>query len=78
IKDSVFPSMVKHLAESFRAWRCYGSLDLFITFDQWTLNQWSQDMTLFQMPLGSLCLTSIPMGCTNPMQIMHGDVMHIL
>ena len=35
-------------------------------------------MTTFQTPLGTLRLTSIPMGYTNSMQIFHGDTTFLL
>ena len=35
-------------------------------------------MTTFQTPLGTKRLTSVPMGYTNAMQIMHGDVTYVL
>ncbi len=38
----------------------------------------SRDLTTFQTPLGTLRLTSIPMGYTNSMQIQHGDITYLL
>jgi len=37
----------------------------------------SQDLTMFQFPLGTLQLTSIPMGYTNSMQIQHRDLIFL-
>ncbi|TFY53807.1 hypothetical protein EVJ58_g9240 [Rhodofomes roseus] len=78
IKDSSVPPFVEQLAESFGGRACYGSLDLFVAFDQRTLDARSRDLTTFQSPLGALRLTSVPMGWTNAMQIVHGDVTFIL
>jgi hypothetical protein len=78
IADSGLPLLAEQYAESFAGHACYGLLDLFVSFDQHSLDQWSRDLMTFQMPLGTLWLTSVPMGYTNAMQIMHGDVTHIL
>ena len=32
----------------------------------------------FQTPLGLLCLTTLPMGATNPVQILQGDFSFII
>jgi hypothetical protein len=78
IADSGLPPFAEQYAEGFAGRACYGSLDLFVSFDQRTLDERSRDMTTFQSPLGTLRLTSVPMGYTNAMQIMHGDVTHVL
>lgn len=78
IKDATVPPLVDHLAESFGGRGCYGLLDLYVAFDQRTLDPRSRDITSFQTPLGAYRLTSIPMGYTNSAQIMHGDVTFIL
>ena len=57
---------------------CYTGLDLFVAFDHWALAIQSQDLTTFQTPLGLLHLTSLPMGATNSVQILQGDVSFIL
>lgn len=77
VKDSAVPPMVEHLASEFGGRACYGGLDLFVAFDQRPLAVESRDLTTFQSPIGALRLTSIPMGYTNSMQIMQGDVTHI-
>ena len=53
-------------------------LDLFISFDHQTLAMQSQDMTTFQTPLGLLHLTTLPMGATNSVQILQGDISFII
>jgi hypothetical protein len=66
------------MIDAFAGRACYGLLDLFVAFDQRTLDVRSRDMTTFQTPLGTLRLTVIPMGYTNAAQIMHGDVTYML
>ncbi|KAJ3571155.1 hypothetical protein NP233_g3930 [Leucocoprinus birnbaumii] len=78
IKDSGVPPIVENYAESFGGRGCYGVFDLFVGFDQRTLAPDSRDLTTFQTPLGTLRLTSIPMGYTNSMQIQHGDLTFLL
>lgn len=74
IKDAGLPPDVEQLAEHFAGRACYSVMDLFVAFDQRKLDVRSRDLTTFQTPLGTLRLTAIPMGATNSMQIMHGDV----
>jgi hypothetical protein len=78
IQDSALPPLTETFAESFAGRACYGLLDLFVSFDQRELDERSRDMTTFQTPLGTKRLTSVPMGYTNAMQIMHGDVTYVL
>ena len=35
-------------------------------------------MTTFNTPLGSFCLTVLPMGWTNSLAVLQGDITHIL
>jgi len=74
IKDVGLPPMVEQYTESFGGRGCYGVSDLMVGFDQRVLAPQSQDLTTFQSPLGTLQLTSIPMGYTNSIQIQHGDL----
>ncbi|GBE80065.1 hypothetical protein SCP_0212680 [Sparassis crispa] len=69
---------IEDIVEAFGECSCYASFDLFVVFDQRTLHPDSRDLTTFQSPLGALRLTTIPMGYTNSVQIMHGDVTFIL
>ena len=78
IQDRGVPPISKPYAESFGSQACYGVFDLFVSFDQCVLDLSSWDMTMFQTPLGTYQLTQIPMGYTNLVQIMQGDVMNIL
>jgi len=78
IKDAGLPPMVEQYAELFGAQGCYGIFDLMVRFDQHVLAPQSQDLITFQSFLGTLCLTSIPMGYTNSMQIQHEDLIFLL
>lgn len=78
IKDSSVPPATEELAEAFASRGCYAGLDLFVSFDQRTLDSRSRDLTTFQTPRGALRLTCIPMGYTNSVQVMQGDVTFIL
>jgi len=78
IQDRGVPPISEPYAESFGGRACYGVFDLFVSFDQRVLDPSSRDMTTFQTPLGTYRLTRIPMGYTNSVQIMQGDVTHIL
>src|SRR5882724_10933304 len=49
-----------------------------MAFDHRTLAIQLQDLTTFQMPLGSLHLTTLPMGATNSVQILQGDISFII
>jgi len=53
-------------------------LDLFVAFDHRTLAIQSHDLTMFQTPLSLLCLTTLPMGATNSVQILQGDISFII
>ena len=78
VQDVAVPPLTEQYAEGFAARACYGLLDLFVSFDQRTLDERCRDLTTFQTPLGTKRLTSVPMGYTNATQIMHGDVSFIL
>lgn len=53
---------------------CYAGLDLMVAFDQRPLAESSRDLTTFQTPFGAFRLTALPMGFTNSMAILQGDV----
>lgn len=78
IKDAAVPPFVDQLGEAYAGRACYSSYDLYVAFDQRKLDVRSRDMTSFQTPLGTFRLTSIPMGYTNSMQILHNDVRFML
>jgi hypothetical protein len=78
ICDAAVPPNMDQMAEDFACCGCYGVLDLFVAFDQRSLDSTSRNFTTFQTPLGTYRLTAIPMGYTNAAQIMQGDVSFIL
>ena len=78
IKDSGAPPILEFYVDNFGGWGCYTGLDLFVTFDHHALSVQSWDLTTFQTPLGLLQLTSLPMGATNSVQILQGNVSFIL
>jgi hypothetical protein len=78
IRDAAVPPNMDQMADDFACRACYGVLDLFVAFDQRSLDVRSRDFTTFQTPLGTYRLTAIPMGYTNAAQIMQGDVTFIL
>ena len=78
IQDSSVPPFVEHLAELFSGYVVYGMMDLFAGYDQCLLHVDSQDMTTFNSLLGLHCLTTLPMGHTNAVQIYQADMAFIL
>jgi len=56
----------------------YSSFDLFVAYDQRELAEESRDLTTFQTPLGTFRLTGLPMGYTNAVPILQGDMTFIL
>ncbi len=78
IRNSGVPPFIEQLAETFGGRACYGVFDLFVAFDQRLLATQSRDFTTFQTPLGTFCLTMLPMGWTNSMQILQGDITYTL
>ena len=78
IQNSSMPPFVEHLAESFAEYVVYSMMDLFTGYDQHLLHPDSRDLTIFNSPLGPHCLTTIPMGYTNVVQIYQGDMSFIL
>ena len=78
IQDLSTPPFIEHLAESFAGYVVYGMMDLFAGYDQRPLHPDSQDLTTFNSPLGPHCLTTIPMGYTNVVQIYQANMSFIL
>ena len=78
IWDSSVPPFVEHPAESFGRYVVYSMMDLFTGYDQRPLHVDSQDMTTFNSLLRLHCLTTLPMGHTNAVQIYQADMAFIL
>src|SRR5882724_791222 len=72
------PPILEFYAENLGGQGSYTGLDLFVAFDHQSLAVQSQDLTTFQMPLSLLCLTTLPMGATNSVQILQGDISFII
>ena len=72
------PPFVEHLAESFARYAVYSMMDLFAGYDQCLLHLDSQNLTIFNSPLGPHHLMTIPMGYTNVVQIYQADMSFIL
>lgn len=78
IKDSgVIPFLDVH-TEMLGGRACYSTLDLFVAYDQRQLAEESRDLTTFYTPIGTLQLTSLPMGATNSVAVLQGDVCFVL
>ena len=78
IWDSSVPPFVEHLAESFGGYTVYSMMDLFTGYDQHLLHVDFRDMTTFNSLLVPHCLTTLPMGHTNTVQIYQADMAFIL
>jgi hypothetical protein len=72
------PPFVKHLAELFVGYMVYGMMDLYLGYDQRRLHKESHDLTTFGMPLGPHCLTTLPQGHTNAVQVYQSNTAFIL
>src|SRR6267154_5870996 len=53
-------------------------MDLFVGFDHCTLTQDSHNLTTFQTPLGTFCLTVLPQGWTDSPAVFQNDMAFIL
>jgi hypothetical protein len=78
IRDSGVPPYTEQLPENCGSRASYGLLDLFVGYDKRTLAIESCNLTTFQAPLGTLCLTCVPMGWSNYVPIFHGNVPYTL
>src|SRR5882724_4559432 len=78
VKDSGMPPILEFYAENLGGQGSYTGLDLFVAFDHQSLAVKSWDLTTFQMPLGLLHLTTLPMGATNSVQILQGNISFII
>jgi hypothetical protein len=78
IRDAGVPPIVDEVVEDFANRTCYFYGDLYVGFDERGLDEESRDLTTFQSPMGTLRLTTLPMGYTNSPTIFHGDVTFIL
>jgi integrase-like protein/reverse transcriptase-like protein len=78
IQNSGISPLADQLIESMAGRSCYTMLDLFVGYDHHTLDVASRDLTTFQSPIGTVRLTTLPMGWTNTVAIFHEDVTFLL
>jgi hypothetical protein len=78
ICDAGVPPFTETLAESCGSRACYRILDLLVGYDHCRLHADSCDLTTFQSPLGTFCITTVPMGWGNSVPIFQADVTYIL
>ena len=65
IRDAGMPPILDNFVEPFAGRQCYTVFDLFWGFDARRLDVSSRHLTSFESPIGTLRLTSLPMGFTN-------------
>ena len=78
IKDAATLPYVEHFAEQSATQSIYTMMDLFVGYDHRTLAKQSCDLTTFQTPLGTFCLTVLPQGWTDSPAVFQNDVAFIL
>jgi hypothetical protein len=78
ICNSSTPPFVEYFAKSFAGYTVYGMMDLFAGYNQCPLHLESHNLTTFNSPMGPHCLTTVPMGYTNVVQIYQADMSFIL
>ena len=78
IKDAATLPYVEHFAEQSAGRSIYTMMDLFVGYDHRALADESCDLTTFQTPLGTLCLTVLPQGWTDSPAVFQNDVAFIL
>ena len=78
VKDAATLPYVELFAEQSTGRSIYTMMDLFVGFDHRVLAEESRDLMTFQSPMGTLRLTSLPMGWTDSPTIFQNDVAFIL
>ncbi len=78
IKHLGAPPATDKLTEHFTGRSCRATLDLYVGYNERTLDEESRDMMMFQTLFGALWLVTLPMGWTNSVPIFHDDVTYIL
>lgn len=77
IRDVATLPYIEDIIERSAGRACYGGLDLLVAFDHRELDVRSRDLTTFQTPFGAFRLSVMPMGYTNSVPILQGDVSFI-
>ena len=62
IKDAGLPPPVEQFAEWYAASSIYTLMDIYVGYDHQVLDETSHDLTMFQTPIGTFQLTTLPMG----------------
>jgi len=65
IRDTGVPPILDEFVEAYAGRSIYSVLDMYWGFYARILDPTSRDLTAFQTPLGTLRITSLPMGFTN-------------
>jgi hypothetical protein len=78
IRDSSVPPIIEEFVEEYAGRSVYTVLDMYWGFHARTLDVQSRNLTAFQTPLGSLRLTSLPMGYANAPAEFQSCMMFIL
>ena len=65
VRDTGVPPILDEFVEAYAGRSVYSVLDMYWGFYARILDPESRDMTAFQTPLGTLRITSLPMGFTN-------------
>lgn len=78
VKDAATLPYVEHFAEQSAGRAIYTMMDLFVGYDHRALAEVSHDLTTFQTPLGTFCLTVLLQGWTDSPAVFQNDVAFIL
>lgn len=79
VQDVMLPPNVSEFAEDFIGYAIYGTMDLYSGYHQRRLHPDSRALTATWIPnLGTVQLTSLPMGYTNSMQEFQRATNHIV
>ena len=73
VKDTATLPYIEHFAEQSATWSIYTMMDLFVGYDHC-----SCDLTTFQTPLGTFCLTVLPRGWTDSPTVFQNNVALVL
>jgi len=74
IQDSGTPPVLEFYVDNLGGPCSYMGLEHFMVFDHKILDVQSWDLMTVQMPLGLICLTTLPMGARKSVQILQGDI----
>jgi hypothetical protein len=74
ICNSGIPPLANQVIKAMAGHACYSMLNLFIGYDNCTLNVALHDLTSIQSPISMVRLTCLPQGWTNARAIFHEDV----